>query len=283
MGKSSGGGSQTQRVEPPKYLQPYLQGTMSDALSQYRQGGQQYYPGNTVVPFSPQTEQAMQMTEQRALNGSPLNRAASQYSEDVLSGKYLNGNPYLDATFNRAADQVQNRIQSGFAGSGRNIEAGRPLAAQEMNDLATGIYGGAYGDERRMQQALVPFAGSVAANDYADYDRLMGVGSQVEDLTGRLMEDQAARWDFEQNREGMNPDQYLARLGQYPGEQRSTPVYHNRMAGLLGGGTLGYSIGSGIGAAGGAAAGGAAGGAATGSMAGPYGALIGAGLGYLLG
>ena len=51
-----------------------------------------------------------------------------------------------------AADQVQNRIQSQFAGSGRNIDAGRNIAAQEMGNLATNIYGGAFIARKRRRQ-----------------------------------------------------------------------------------------------------------------------------------
>lgn len=257
MGGKSGG-KQTTSTEPPKYVRPYLQGAVRDAQSLYQQGGPDYYPGNTVVPFSPQTEQAMGLTQQRALSGSPVTNAAQGYATDVLSGNYLNNNPYLDATFNRAADQVQNRIQSGFAGSGRNIEAGRPLAAQEMNDLASQIYGGAYDNERQRMGAMTAFAPQLAEQDYRDLGALGGVGSQVEDLTGRLMQDQAARWDFDQNRAGNNLNDYIARLNQYPGSTQTTPTYQNRGAGALGGAMTG------------------------GAMFGPWGALGGAVLGGLL-
>ena len=56
------------------------------------------------------------------------------------------------------------------------------------------------------------------------------------------MQDQASRWDYEQNRAGSNLDQYLARMGQYPGEQQTTPVYQNRAAGALGGALAGGSM-----------------------------------------
>lgn len=247
----------------------------------YETGGPQYYGGNTVVPFSQQTEAALGGTEQRALAGSPVNRAAQDYATGVLGREPTSQfggatNPYLDATFNRAADATQQRLQSGFAGSGRNIEAARPAASQELGDLANTIYGGAYENERnRMasdlaQQRATQFsvagmAPQLANQDYVDLQALGGVGSQVEDLTGRLMEDQAARWDFSQNAPQMNLDNYIARVtGAYPGQNatQTTPTYRNRSAG---------------------AAGGAMSGAALGSSFGPYGALIGAVGGGLLG
>lgn len=252
MGSSSTPSHTTQTTEPPAYLRPYLQDAADEAQNLYRTGGPQYYPGNTVVPFSNQTEQALGRTEQRALNGSPVTNAAQGYATDVLGGKYLNANPYLDATFNRAADQVQNRIQSGFAGSGRNIEAGRPLAAQEMNDLANQIYGGAYTQERNNQQSMVPFANQLANQDYVDLQALGGVGGQVEDLAGRQMEDQAARYDFSQNAPQINLDNYLQRLGMVAGgagntTSGTTPTYRNRTAGALGGAASGAGLAAALG------------------------------------
>lgn len=110
-------------------------------------------------------------------------------------------------------------------------------------------------------------APSLAAQDYIDLQALQGVGGQVEDLTSRLMEDQAARWDFSQNAPQVNLDNYIARItGGYPGgtATNTTPTYRNRAAGALGGAATGASVGSvvpGLGTA--------------------WGALIGAGLGYL--
>lgn len=282
MGSSNSGPSRTTTTtEPPAFIRPFMEYGAQQSRALYETGGPSYYGGNTVVPFSQQTEAALGGTEQRALQGSPVNQAAQNYATGILGStptSQFGGatNPHLDATFNRAADSVQNRIQSGFAGSGRNIEAGRPVAAQEMNDLATGIYGGAYENERnRMasdlaQQRATQFsvagmAPSLANQDYVDLNALQGVGGQVEDLTSRLMEDQAARWDFSQNAPQMNLDNYLARVtGAYPGQSatQTTPTYRNRTAGAAGGAMSGASLGSSFG---------------------PYGALIGAVGGGLLG
>lgn len=281
MGSSSSPSRTTTVNEPPAFIRPFMEYGAQQSRALYETGGPQYYQGNTVVPFSAQTEAALAGTQDRALYGSPVNAAAQNYATGVLSNPISSqfggaSNPYLDATFNRAADSVQNRIQSGFAGSGRNIEAGRPVAAQELNDLATGIYGGAYENERdRMAQDLAQqratqfsvagLAPNLANQDYIDLNALQGVGGQVEDLAGRLMEDQAARWDFSQNAPQINLDNYIARVtGAYPGQSatQTTPTYRNRTAGGLGGAMSGASLGSSFG---------------------PYGALLGAIGGGLLG
>lgn len=89
---------------------------------------------------------------------------ALPYIQDVLGGQYLpgqeQGNPYLDRTFDMAALRTQNQLASEFAGAGRNVDASQGLRSQQLGDLATQIYGGAYDAERNRQNALVPYAGS---------------------------------------------------------------------------------------------------------------------------
>jgi hypothetical protein len=152
--------------------------------------------------------------------------------------------------------------------------------ADELSNLANTIYGGAYENERnrglsydqqqlgigaqgyeserdRMAQdieqqrarqfGVAGLAPSLANQDYIDLQQLQGVGGQVEDLAGRLMEDQAARWDFSQNAPQINLDNYIARItGGYPGgtTNQTTPTYRNRTAGAAGGAMQGATMGS---------------------------------------
>lgn len=315
-----GGKSTTNTVaEPPKFIQPYLQDAAQRSFDLFRQGGRQYFPNSTVVPFSPQTQRALDLTQQRATQGGAATNAAQGYVADTLGGggvrsnrflgasdnpfrnsdpnnPFLNNdkvNPFLDDTFNRAADSVQQRLQSSFAGSGRNISAGRPVAADELGDLASRIYGGAYesdaarrqqayegdvarrfsayeadtgrkfqafDDERRRQDFAAGLAPQLDESDYRDLAALQGVGAQYEDLYGRQLEDQINRFEFEQNRPYQNLDEYIARIqGGYPGGQTSASMNQprpNRLAGAAGGALTGYQVsGNPIGAGVGALAG----------------------------
>lgn len=268
-----GGGSKNQTstttTEPPKYLQPFLQQGMQGAQGIYNQGPQSYYPGQTVVGFSPETEQSLGMQTQRAQNGSPVMGAANSYAQTMLNGGQnatFGGatNPALDAMYNKAADSSQTRLSSEFAGGGRNLDASRPARAEELGNLATGIYGGAYeserdrmaseqGQNRAQQLGVLGLAPQLAQSDYNDADRLAAVGQTREDLSGRQMQDSAARYDFNQNAPGNSLDQYLARLQGYPGgaTASTTPIYRNPVAGGIGGAGMGYGIGSQFGGNGG--------------------------------
>ncbi len=79
---SSGSKPQTTTTtsEPPRYLLPYLQQGASEASSLYNQGG------TPTVPFSPQTQTALNMIEQRAMSGSPVAQAAQNYATSTLTG-----------------------------------------------------------------------------------------------------------------------------------------------------------------------------------------------------
>lgn len=302
MGSSSTPSRTTTTQEPPAFVQPYMQFGAQQSRGLYETGGPQYYGGNTIVPFSGQTEQALGLTEQRALQGSPVTDAAQNYATNTLgstpTSQFGSGtnpwstnanpyggasNPYLDATFNKAADSVQQRLGTQFAGSGRNVDASRAVNADELNNLATGLYGGAYENERNRQLAygqqqlgigasgyeserdrmaqdleqqrahqfgVAGLAPTLANQDYVDLQALGGVGGQVEDLGSRLMEDQAARWDYSQNAPQMNLDNYIARItGGYPGgtSNSTTPTYRNRTAGAAGGALTGAQMGSSFG------------------------------------
>ena len=232
---------------PPDYVIPYLQGAAQGTTSLYNKGPNQYYQGQTVTPFSGETEQALQATTQRATNGSPVNQASSGYTADVLNGKYLNSNPYIDQTFNQAAMGTQNQLSSEFARSGRGTGAGLMAArSDQLNNLATNIYGGNYANERAMQNATLGQANSIANQDYVDSSKLAAVGQQREDLTSRNIADQVARYDYSQNAPGIALDQYIARLNNQPGgsASASTPYFQNRGASAIGGASAGYGLGS---------------------------------------
>lgn len=239
--------TQTTTVMPPSYQLPYLQYGLGQARGLYDQGA-------NVVPFSPQSEQALQGVQQRATQGSPLVGAAQQYAQKSLQGGFLGSNPYLDQTFEQARLATQGGLASEFARSGRNVDASEGLRSQQLNDLATRIYGGAYGQERQLQQGVLGQATGLANQDYVDLAQLRGVGADVEGLAREYQE--APQQSL---------DRYLGRVGGIPaGSTTTSPLYRNSGASALGGALLGSQIGSSV-------------------SNNPYAGLFGAGLGAVAG
>jgi hypothetical protein len=223
MGGSSGG--QTSSVGPPSWQLPYIKQGMQGAQNMYQQGG------TPVVPFSNETEQALQRTAGRATGGSPGVTAAQNINTQTINGGFLGSNPYLDQTFNRAALATQNQLASQFAGSGRDVGASEGLRSQQLNDLATGIYGGAYDSERNRQQQAIGMASGLANQDYVDLGQLASVGAQREGLSREQAE-----------QPGLALDQYLGRVTGNVGQSSYQP--RNTAAGAIGGAMLGSQFGS---------------------------------------
>lgn len=190
------------RAGPWAGVQPYLLDIYQQAQQQFQEGPQRYYPGQTVAGFTPIQQEAQQLRAEQArgpaaeeqlisniLQGqaTPLNMqqaqqfagvggagigvdpTARQTLEATARGESLTGNPYLDAQFQRASENVGRRFQeitepgiaATFGGAGRagggiqqqvQAEAQRGLAG-ELGGLATDIYGRNYEQERQRQLA----------------------------------------------------------------------------------------------------------------------------------
>lgn len=106
MGKGADDTTSTQKTEPWSGQQPYLNFGFQQAQNLYNTGGPQYYPNRTYVPFSSQTEQGLNMMQNRALQGSPVEQGMQQYVQNAmggwgptgefLRGRFLEqGNPYF--------------------------------------------------------------------------------------------------------------------------------------------------------------------------------------------
>lgn len=249
---SSGGGSQSvqpvgqqvvqQKSEPWEGQKPYLSDVFARAQSMANTPVQ-YYPGSTVTPFSGQTETALQATERRALEGSPIQDMGRQQMYNTVSGGFLNANPYLDAMYNRAArpvaenfrDAVAPGIAGGAAKAGRygsGLYQEMQSKAQDnlgrtLGEMGTDIYGRAYESERGRMNDAIMAAPQYAQADYNDIAKLAAVGSQREGLADAQLQDAISRWNFTQN-------EPMARLGNYASmvqgdygrtSTQSTPIY----------------------------------------------------------
>lgn len=121
--------SSTTTTQPPAWLNNILAGAGSIAKGQFdrRQNGSE--PGGRILPNS-----------QRLVNNTIL-------------GKYLSpdSNPHLQQTFDRAADLTQTRLSSEFAGAGRDLGAAQPARSEELQTLASNIFGGNFQAERDRQ------------------------------------------------------------------------------------------------------------------------------------
>lgn len=194
----SGNDTSTQSVnqvsQPWTAAQPYLQDIMSQAQGLYNQGSS-YAPFNTVAPFSPETEMGLQLTADRAVNGSPTINSANGALQQLMqsrtapgsdaltgllngyndqgtpglqqtaSGAMLNSNPYLDKMFASASRPVIDAVNAQFSQAGRTgSSANQDVLTRDLGDLAGNIYGQNYANERNLQQGAQTALSANSAN-----------------------------------------------------------------------------------------------------------------------
>jgi hypothetical protein len=242
----------TTSYEPSEFIKPYLTEALGGAQQLYQSDVPQYFPEATYVPFSGQTEAAMQLQEQRALAGSPLLGSSQQEIQNILSGQYLDPstNPYLQQAYERAAGGVQSDIASQFAKAGRyGSGAMTETLGKSLGDIASQIYGGAYQQERARQLQAAQLAPQLAQQDYADISRLAQVGQSREGLQEAALADAMQRFQFEQQKPYTKLREYLASIGAPYAQQTVTaePISRNLAGGLLSGAVLGAGLGKDVG------------------------------------
>lgn len=262
MSKSPSNTTTTQKNEPPEFLQPYLQDAATQARDIYYGEGAQFYPGQMTVGFSQPSQDAFGMIENRARQGSDLNRAAQDQTQQTIQGNYLYGGEGFNAALDAASRRITPQVESTFARGGR-LNSG--LADVAKTQALSDSFASLYDAERGRQMQASALAPAMAQADYFDYNQLQGVGGQIEQQGQNLLDEDIARYNYYQQQPENRLADYIGLLnGSYPGATQSSsqPVYRNRGAGVVGG---------------------AAAGAAAGSYFGPYGTAGGAILGGLLG
>ena len=263
---SKGGSTNTiQSKTPPGYEIPYLKGTLQQAGGLYGTGGPSYYPGQQVAPFNPMQEQGLGDIQSAAQSNAPIQQAGSNYYTNLESGNYLSPqtNPYLQGLAGQSFNQIQNKLSSEFAGSGRNIEASAPVQADQMSQVANQIYGGQYGNTLNNMTKGLAVNNSLQQGAYIPGQMMLGAGGQVQNQAQNLIKADMNGYNYYQNQPYNNLSTMIQQISGTPsGTTTTAPIYQNKAASGLGGAlagasianTLGYSgalgqgLGSGLGA-----------------------------------
>jgi K+-transporting ATPase c subunit len=216
-GGGGGGGQQTSKTssELDPTVRPFVEYGLQEAKGLYKTPGPSYFPGQTYISPSAQTQASLQAAEQRALAGSPLTQAAQQQQLGTIGGQYLSaGNPYLtqalagptqQATqaYNDAIKAAQGTASmAGRYGSGVSADI-QNRAAQTLSNTLANKYGelayGNYQTERARQEAASGLAPQMAAADYADIQQLANVGKTAEGYQQTALQSAIDRYNYEQN------------------------------------------------------------------------------------
>lgn len=264
-GGSSGTTTSVQRADPWVQQQPFLSGLYQRA---WNLPEQQFFPGSTVVPQSPETLQALDLATARATGGSPLQTAGQDELQSTLQGNYLYGGPGFDAAFDAAQRRITPAVQGQFERAGR---FGGGLAQEAETQALADAFAGLYDRERQRQIGSISMVPGMAGLDYADIGQLARVGGEREAFDREQLSDELARWEFGQNAPYQRVGAQSAIIqGGFPGGTTTSqvPYYRNQMGGALGGGLAGLGLAQGLGQA-------------FPALGGPWGLAAGAGLGIL--
>ena len=280
-GGGGGGGTNTvTRTELDPVMRPFVQYGLEESARLYQNPDvPQYFPGQTFVAPSQQTQAALAAAQQRATMGNPLVPAAQQAAQQTIQGGFLGGNPFFEGAFRGATAGAQTAYQDATQQALSNASRAGRYGSGAMGtalDRAGGVFANAltntagqlayqnYADERARQQAMIGAAPGLAGADYTDINQLLQTGQAAEGYQEAAMADAVNRFNFAQQAPYQKLQSYLSgAYGAPSGMQVSQPVYRNQVGNILGGALTGAALGGGTGL-----------GAGTG-------AAIGAGLGLL--
>jgi len=251
----------------PSWAIPQAKNFMNRAVklsnSQY-----QPYKGQQIAPLNSNQNSAISMIRNRAINGDPMLRQSNQLTADNLSGKYLQGNPYLDQVLEKTNRDITTNYtnsimpqtnanmarQGAFGGSSwqqANDANSNALARAISDNTATMRYND-YSNERANQLNAISTAQALSQQPYDDAKQLMGVGDVQRDYTQTLNKQNYQNFLNKQNWPLQNLDVLANAIRTTMGgggssvTQAAMPQINPATA-LLGGGMAGAGIASGMG------------------------------------
>ena len=213
-----------------KNLKPYFK----DLRKLYEsQGPWPEYPGSQLAPQSPLETQGYAGYG----GGMPqIQQAGAQYGTNVLQGQYLGQNPWLDATFNQGANQIQNRMGSQFGGSRRLGSGGHYQAsADALGNFATQLYGGDYAAERDRMGKMAAYAPGIGAGQTNFYQGQLGAGAAQRGYGQAQIGEEMRHFNFPYQQ----PWDTLNRFGAAAGRPNSPVTLSQSPGGQGGGGQFG--------------------------------------------
>jgi hypothetical protein len=186
----SGGGSSTSTQDIPWELKP-LAAAYGQRAMQIGSNPFQAYTGQRFAGLNPTESAGINMIQQRALNGSPIQNQANDTLMQTLQGGQTN--PYLDSMVGKAQQNLvqnynnvirpqQNALQAqsgsfGNTGVMQSIGQQQNQLEQNLGDISTQMYGQAYDQDRARQMQALGMAPDYANQQYNDAKQLLGAGA----------------------------------------------------------------------------------------------------------
>jgi hypothetical protein len=219
----------------------------------------EYYPGSTVAQRNAWQTGANQNVADLVGAGSPGLESAMAENVRTTSGEYLDvdSNPWLRGVGEAAASDITRSYQravmpgiaSRFGGAGRSAgpqDAGTAETAamasanrdlgQELSQMFSGLYGGAYESERGRMGSAVSQAPGLRQAEFADQAALSAAGADEFQYAQLQLADMVNRFNFEQYEEYDRLARYQGLINQpgggYGAQKQTSSMGGAQIAGL---------------------------------------------------
>lgn len=269
----------TSQIDPA--IRPFLTAGLERAQQLFLTGPQPtFFPGQTYVSPSAATTEAIAQQEALARQQSPLLQQAQQAYQSSLGqigqtagGGFLQGSPFQQAAIQAATRPIEQQYaqsvlpgiaslysRAGRYGSGameRALGQATEATGRAIGDISSSMANQQYMAERGLMQqaqaqqaALAQAAPSIYGQQFIPSQQLAQVGAAQEQIAMQPLQEQIARFNFEQQAPRQSLSSYLSSvygnpLGSY-GTQTAQMPQNTLMSGVAGAG-LGYLGGQALG------------------------------------
>ena len=208
-----GGGGQTTTQEIPGELKPLAKAYTNKAIGISNQPWQAY-GGDRFAELNQTQNLGLGKIQDRALSGSQTMTNAENGLNKFIQGG--NTNPFLDQMVNKAQgsvatnfnNMVKPQTEAAMRGSGsfgnsgfeQTMQGQQKAAGQQMSDIATQMYGGAYNQDQSNRMQAIGMAPTFGNAAYQDANELMKAGQIQQDHGQRNLDFGYQQWSDAQNK-----------------------------------------------------------------------------------
>lgn len=192
----------TQRVQSvadiPDYVKPFYTRLLEKSEPLF-DTPRELFPGSYTVPFSEPTQTGLDQAMALAQAGDPLNQLSTDVAQQTLQGNFLsNTNPFFQEAMQSAFDPVEARVNSVFSRGGRlGSGANQAVLANELAKISAPLAMANYQQERQNQLDALKIAPIIRGQQFEDSQKLLNLGSVLEDQQARELQEQIMRDQFQ--------------------------------------------------------------------------------------
>lgn len=215
-GGGGGGSSSTTTPMIAPELQP-LANLYTQQATQLASTPWQSYGGQRFADMNATQNLGVGMIQDRALNGSQTMKNAEANLNQFIQGG--NTNPYLDQMVNRAQSNVLSNANAAAVRSGSFGNSGiAEQAAKQMGEVASSMYGSAYGQDQANRMQAIGMAPTFANAAYQDAGQLLNAGNLQQQQQQQKLDFGYQQFQDAQN----NPYKKLQTIGSVVGQSQGS-------------------------------------------------------------